>query len=114
MIHARKYDRAYLYLFLLALILCWSPSKMLAYFAPWLAIGLFFALTRSRLLANNLVLVLMGWLFSLPFYALLTPNFQWHSAALWLLTYGSFIFLCVVPVRSMRPELYNSIVGVAR
>src|SRR5690606_23329819 len=78
------------------------------------AIGAFFAFSGSRALVSRVSLVLLCFLGVLPFYALLTPEFAWHSAGLWLLTYGTFIFLIVVPVRHTRPKLYSSVMAVAR
>lgn len=109
------YSRSYFYMFLLAIALCWSPLKPLAYLAPWLGVGVFLLLTRSQRALSRLLFVLLVWGLTLPLYALLTPNFVLHSAVLTLLTYGAFIFVFVVPTKSLaHPWLLERMLAVAR
>lgn len=109
------YARAYFYVFLLGMVLCWSPSKPLAYLAPWLGIGLFLLLTRSQRVLARVLLILLIWAAPLPLYALLTPGFVLHSAMLTLLTYGTFIFLFAIPTKPLaNPRLSERMLTVAR
>ena len=99
-----RYEQAYFYSFLIAILLCWSPSKLLAYLAPWLAIGIFLFVSRSQISWLRLVVIAFLWLVVLLFHFLLTPGFMVHSALLSFFTYGSFVFVLVVPTRRITGE----------
>jgi len=110
-----RYHQAYYYAFLVALVICWSPSKFVAYIAPWFAVVVFLFLARSRNSLRRLILVFLLWLAPLPLYAFLTPEFAIHSAILSLITYGSFVFLSIVSTRQIAGEqLSERMLSVAR
>ena len=110
-----RYPKGYWVAFIVALLLCWSPSKFAGYLAPWLAIGLYVLITRSRQVFQRLILVLGVWLMLLPLYSLLTPEFAFHSAALTLLTYGAWLFFFVVPTKHMaNPRLLSRMLSLTR
>jgi hypothetical protein len=113
--HANRYYKAYFYAFLIALVLCWSPSKFLAYFAPWVALSWFLLATRSQKTLRNLIIICLIWLGTVLLASVLTPGFVLHSAALSMLTYGSFIFIAAIPTRFIaNHDLTERILAVIR
>jgi len=110
-----KFPSAYWIAFLVALVLCWSPSKLLAYFAPWIGILVMLLFTRSKQILIRLLLIFTIWMIILPIYAIITPGFVWHSALLSLFTYGTFIFVLTIPTKPLADKsLFDKILVTAR
>lgn len=105
---ARQYG-AYRTILLITLALCWSPSKLVAYVAPWIVICWLIISNRSPVALRNIALLLMGWVGIVLFHAVLTPGFALHSAALSLLTYGSVFFILAVPGNHLAHERTPSV-----
>lgn len=94
-----RYNRAYFYAFIIVLLLCWSPSKLLGYLAPWLALGWFLLATRSHRTLRNSIVLFSLWFGLTLVHALLTPGFVAHSAILSFITYGAFFFIAAIPTK---------------
>lgn len=90
-----RYEKAYFWSFLVAMLLCWSPSNLLAYLAPFVAIGLFLLLSRSHTVLRNVLLWFLGWGIVIALYMVLSPGFVIHSALFSVLTYSSFIIITI-------------------
>jgi hypothetical protein len=96
-----NYSRAYYEVFIMSLIIVWLPFKFLAYLAPF--VGMIWFIIRSRsgkglLKAGAFIivytLVILGYII---FFKLVNQHFIVQNAVLSVLTYGSFIFLLVLP-----------------
>jgi hypothetical protein len=92
-------ERAYYHAFLVAIVLCWSPSKLAAYAAPFVAIGLY--VVEARVLRP--LVAVAAWIGAFAVlavvHAVLVPRFVWTSAGLAAITYGVLLFLWAVPSR---------------
>ncbi|MEM7114009.1 MAG: hypothetical protein AAF614_16360 [Chloroflexota bacterium] len=94
---AQSYSQPYFWAFLGALLLCLSPSNILAYMAPAAVIAIFLLLSRSHTVLRNILLWFIVWGIIIAFYALLTPDFLLHSSFLSILTYSSFLVVLTIP-----------------
>jgi len=94
-----KSVHAFWIVFCISIVLCWLPIKPLAYITPWLSIFIILVLTRSRKILVRLLSVLGVWLALICVYAIVVPGFFWYSALLSLFTYGTFVFVMVVPIK---------------
>ncbi len=90
-----RYEKAYLWSFVVAMLLCWSPSNLLAYLAPFAAVGVFLLLSRSHTVLRNVILWFLAWGIVITFYIVLSPGFVVHSAVFAVLTYSSFIVVTI-------------------
>ncbi len=95
----QRYEKAYLWAFISAIILCWSPSNLLAYLAPLIAVAVFVFLTKSHVVMRNVVIWFLVWGITISIYVLLTPGFLVHSALISVLTYSSLLVVLAVPGR---------------
>lgn len=93
------YDRAYFWAFISALVLCWSPSNLLAYLAPLISVAIFVLLSGSHTVVRNVILWFLAWGIIISLYIVLTPGFVIHSALFSILTYSSFLVVLVIPSR---------------
>ena len=110
-----RYDGAFFVGFVLALLLCWSPSKLIGYAAPWIVIAWFLLASRSRVSLRNLLVAASFWLIALLLSALLTPGYAFHSAILSLLTYGSFFAIAAIPPKFVGSRrLFERMLPLAR
>jgi hypothetical protein len=96
---AQRYKKAYLWTFIIAIILCWSPSNALAYLVPLISVSVFVLLTKSSTVIRNVVVWFLVWGIIISFYILLAPRFVIHSALLSILTYSSFLMFLAIPRR---------------
>ena len=92
-----RYNRAYYFGFLLALLFCWSPSNALAYLSPALVTIYYLLVTRSGIVFRNLILVGSLWLLWIMIHAPFVGNFAWGSALLSMLTFSAFIPVVAIP-----------------
>lgn len=95
----KRYYKAYFWSFISAIVLCWSPSNLLAYLAPLVAIALFVLLSGSHTVLRNAILWLLAWGIIIAFYFLFTPGFVLHSAIFSIVTYSSFLIVLAIPSR---------------
>ena len=96
-----RQEKAYLYAFWAALLVAWSPFKLLAFLVPYLSLGLLIATVGSRrfyikMLFRMVVFVLV-YVLLLCVWLIATPGFNLISAFLAVLTYGPLIFAWFVP-----------------
>ena len=98
-IPAERYETAYLWTFVFTLVLCWSPSNLLAYLAPLLGVAVFVFLTKSITVIRNVVIWFLIWGIIIALYAIFTPEFLVHSALISFLTYSSFLVVLAIPGR---------------
>jgi len=98
-ITAERYETAYRWAFVFTLILCWSPSNLLAYLAPLIAVAVFIFLSKSITVIRNVIIWILVWGIIIALYILLTPDFLVHSALISVLTYSSFLVILVIPGR---------------
>ena len=94
-----RYARAYYEGLVIALLLSWSPSNLLAYGAPFLMLGWYIVRTRSKTVVRNLILVGMLWLAFILAHLPFIGDFAWVAALLTGLTYSAFIPILVIPTR---------------
>lgn len=94
-----RYASAYFQGFIIALLLAWSPFKLLAYGAALLMLGWFIVRTRSKIVVGNLLLLILLWLVLILVHAPFIGEFAWAAALLTALTYSSFIPILVIPTR---------------
>lgn len=103
-----KVEQAYFSAFVVATLLCFSPSKLLAYFAPIAVISLFTLIARKRsILQRVLCIIALGALFII-FHALFERRFAFISAIIQLLTYGAFIVVVAIDHRYLRNPMLQT------
>ena len=94
-----RYEKAYFWAFVSAILLCWSPSNLLAYLAPLISIAIFVFLSRSPTVLRNAIIWFLCWGIIISVYVVLKPGFLIHSALLSALTYSSFLVVLAIPSR---------------
>lgn len=110
-----RYEKAYFWAFISTLILCWSPSNLLAYLAPFISVAIFVLLSRSHVVVRNALIWFLLWGVIISFYILLTPGFVIHSALFSVLTYSSFLVVIAIPGRFVSSlDLLDRMLGWAR
>lgn len=100
-----SYQQAYYWTFVLSVILCLSPLKLVAYVTPFIALAIFVILTRSGLVLRNFTVWLCSWGLFTCLHFFFNPVFVWHSALLTLITYSTFAFAIAVPHRWLSGRL---------
>lgn len=98
---SNRYAKAYFGVFLMTIILMWLPFKVLAYGVPFLSIGWFILASNSGKTLMRLIAVISIFLafilFYYTFYLLQDQDFIVQNSLLFLITYGSFLFLAILP-----------------
>ncbi len=107
------YQRAYYQAFIISLLICWSPVKILAYTAPFIALAWFIFVTRSSIVLRNFFI----WLFLvtgiISLHVIFNLNFVLFSALVSIFTYSSFSFVFAIPSHHLSgPELLRSMLRV--
>jgi hypothetical protein len=100
-IESDRYARPFFEVFVLSLVAFWLPFKLIAYLIPFLGI-LWFALRANSGItlmrfASITCIFLTGVMGYFVFYYLIDIPFILQNTLLYFLTYGSFIFLLVIP-----------------
>src|SRR6266436_6432741 len=95
----RQIARAYYGAFLVAVVICLSPLKVLGYAAPFVSVGWLCFIARSRQVRHRTLWIVGLFLAVMAFYALANSNFIVIGGLLAGITYGTFFFLAVVPVK---------------
>ena len=112
---AHRYDKAYFWSFIAVIILCWSPSNLLAYLAPLLCVAIFVLLSKNQMVMRNVILWFLFWGILISAYIVLSPGFVVHSAILSVLTYSSFLVVLAIPGQLIaRQGLLNRMLVWAR
>src|SRR5260370_12051864 len=104
------HSRAYYQVFVLSLVVCWSPLKGLAYLVPFIAIAWFAYKAGSEMVVKRFLIWSGAWAALVTLHLIFNPNFVLSSAVIFLVTYGSFAFLFAVPdFLSADPKLLKKI-----
>lgn len=102
--------RVYFSCFIVALVLCWSPLKSVAYLAPFICIAWFLFRSNSGPTFRKLLLVFSAGMLLVTFYYVLYrvvgEHFLVGNALVALVTYASFVFLLVIPAPPGEDEHY--------
>lgn len=100
--------KAFLYAFIVSLILVWSPSNVLAYLAPIIAITIFIFFSKSNNALFRTILWILAWISATLAYKLLYQDFILQNSAIAFLTYSSFaVFLCIPSKDIRNPAIYQ-------
>jgi len=96
--------RSYYSAFWIAILICLSPIKPLAYAAPFLAVCWLLCASGNRdvLMRAGLALLSVAGVFTA--YYLLFPKYIFLGGFLATVTYGTFFFLVIVPVKRIADE----------
>ena len=94
---AQKFHGTYFQAFLMAVVLCWSPFNLMAYFAPFFFLLWVMLRSGSQIVVRNVVLITLSWLSILLFYKVIYRDFVVGNGMLAFLTYGSFFPLLAIP-----------------
>lgn len=87
-------------LFLLSMVLIWSPFKFAAYLAPMLFLGLMtmaMAKLGSITIAARLFIITLLWAMTTFLYAISEPDFVVQNSIISYFTYSSFFPLVIIP-----------------
>ena len=99
-------QRAYYGAFVLSMVICWSPWKATAYFAPILAVIWFIWSAKSRIARSRALKWIAGWTALIVAYWALSRSFDVAPALLAIITYGTIGALYVIPSEGLgSPEL---------
>lgn len=104
-----KYAQAYYETFILSLIICLAPFKFLAYLTPFIGIFWFSIRANSGITILKFIRITILFLFVVVCYIILYnifySKFLIFNTFLSFMTYGSFIFLAVIP-KGISSEQY--------
>jgi hypothetical protein len=104
---------AYYGAFLITVVICLSPFKILGYVAPFVSVGWLFFMARSRQVRHRTLWIVALFLAVITFYVLVNSKFIVIGGLLAGITYGTFFFLGVVPVGRMGgKQLLNRITNL--
>ena len=95
------YQRAYLSAFILANLMCWAPSKLLAYFAPIATLLWFILFAKAGVVAKHALTGVVASVAAIAAYAIFNEEFIVKSAFVSLFTYSSAFFLLAIPNRPL-------------
>jgi hypothetical protein len=109
------YQRAYYQAFIISLLICWSPIKILAYAAPFFALAWFIFITRSSVVLRNFLIWLFLFASIISLHIIFNFNFVIFSALLSIFTYSSFSFIFAIPSHHLAgPELLGRMLGITQ
>ncbi|HZV87932.1 MAG TPA: hypothetical protein VFF95_10315 [Candidatus Binatus sp.] len=92
---------AYYEAFVIAVVICMSPVKAMAYVAPFLSGGWFLLKSKNRLGRWRTLRIGILIIAFVSFYWLVSPRFNITGGVLAIVTYSTFVFLSVVPLKSV-------------
>ena len=95
-------QRRILFILIISIIICFSPSKTLAYVAPYFCIMLLYfrRIIETSLVNKTIFLLLFIYLLGF-YYFIIFPGFLINNYILSIITYGSFIALYLVNNKSV-------------
>lgn len=109
------YQRAYYQAFIISLLICWSPIKVLAYTAPFIALGWFIIVTKSSIVLRNFLIWIFLFASIICLHVIFEFNFVLFSAILSILTYSSFSFIFAIPSHHLaEPKLLRKILQTSQ
>lgn len=105
-----RLQSAYYGAFILALVLCWAPSKLLGYLAPGLVLALLLIGGRNSLVVQRTCLISAAFASFILGHWLFRDGFVLQGAVLGLLTYSGLWLLAVIPSAQLaNPALCNKL-----
>lgn len=107
---SENYAKSFYEVFIISLILSLSPSKVLGFIIPFVAIFWFIVRSKSGLSFKRFIIICLGWVLMLAFYdfysRLIGLDFQSSNAFISFLNYASLFSLLVFPAAIISPS-YN-------
>ena len=100
-----RFQKAYSLAFLLVAILCWSPSKIAGYVAPFLVLLVLGLFGGSKAFVKHALSALVCVLAAIGLYAAIIPGFIVANAFLSVVTYGGIFTACVIPARVLKSQV---------
>ena len=97
-------QQAYLWSFILAVFLCWSPFNVLGYLAPLLVTAVYLILAPSNRATIGIITFILIW-FLLTMLHSFQPGFYVWSAPVWLLTNSMWALILFTPTRPLASWL---------
>src|SRR5688500_1627730 len=105
-----NYAKSYYEMFIITLILTFSPSKFLGFIIPFISIFWFIVRSKSGVSFKRFVLINLAWVLILFFYnwysQLIGLDFNSSNAFLSYLNYASILFILVFP-SAIISQTYN-------
>lgn len=96
-----RYSIPYYEGFLLSLIICWLPFKLLAYLAPFFFLAWFILRANSGKTLFKLLIIFLAFLAAIAcysvFYLIVQQEFIIQNSIIFFITYGSFLIFLVLP-----------------
>jgi hypothetical protein len=107
---SNNYARSYYEMFILSLLLVFSPAKVLAFVIPFIALFWFIVRSKSGASFKRFVLINFAWVLLLFFYSWYSQqiglDFIAANASLSYLNYASIFLILVIPAAIISPT-YN-------
>lgn len=88
--------------FLLSMVICWSPLKALAYFAPVLAIVWFLWRAECPTARRRAMQWTAGWTILIFIYWVFSRRFDLTPAVIAIITYGTIGAIYIIPCEAIR------------
>ncbi|OJJ18256.1 hypothetical protein BKI52_25885 [marine bacterium AO1-C] len=99
-----RYAKAYYEVFIIALVITFAPSKLLAYLTPFICIGWFIFRANSGKTLYRTFIIVAFILAIIPLYYFIYSGFIVINVFIIILTYSSFIFIFVTPGQIFSPK----------
>lgn len=100
-----RLQNAYYQAFLLAVILCWLPVKVIALVAPYIVLFWYILHSRSFVVVRNTIFWLVAWIIIILFHAVVDPQFVIANGVVAIITFGAFIIIVAIPTRFVMNKL---------
>ena len=97
-------QRAYYWVFVIAVVVNWSPNKLLPYIAPIGLLLFILFMSRKNAILRNIIFLSIVWAVWIGFSALLNPDFILQNALIAVVTYSAFYIPFVVPSRYLASD----------
>lgn len=99
------FQRAFYHGLLLALVICWSPFKALAYVAPLIVVLWICLEARSMAVLRNLAIGVLVWALFIISHSFAVTGFAYTSSLLTVVTYSTVaVFICI-PARELGSDI---------
>jgi hypothetical protein len=116
---SRRYQNQYYYVFLISVLLCWSPLKALVNILPFIIVGMLVFIFRDNRfgtlntpLLNRLIIYISAVLFVFLLYAIIYPNdFVLTNAIFSLITYSATLVIFCIPSKGLESKLLLKRIG---
>ncbi len=104
-------EQSYLFAYLVSLIVCLSPLKAAAYLTPFLAIFIFVLLSQKIKPGLRFGIMVFFAITLVLLNAVNRDGFVLHSGLYTIITYGSFLFIAAIPIRTVgSPRLFERMI----